>query len=100
MISFLMFFALLSWRGGLIEKHTYKLGESAIPGTSTYTLRGVLREGQKVLVVEVETHRTLTLGGQQGKLESRSESFVDPATFDLLESRLITTLNGVETSYL
>ncbi len=100
MIPFLLLAALGGWQPGLIETHHYKLGESVIPGTSTYTLRGILREGRKVLVVEVETHRTLTLGGQQGKLESHGESFLDPETFDLLESRLITTLNKVEASYL
>ena len=95
-----MFFALGSWKAGLIEHHTYKLAESAIPGTSTYTLRGILRQGQKVLEVQVETHRIMTLGGQQGKLDSNGSAWIDPVTFDLLESRLVTTLNGAEMSYL
>lgn len=96
----MMLFALGSWKAGVIEHHTYKLAESAIPGTSTYTLTGMLRHGQKVLEVHVETHRIMTLGGQQGKLDSNGSTWIDPVTFDLLESRLITTLNGVEASYL
>lgn len=88
------------WHPGLIESHTYKLGEVGIPGSSTYSLRGMLRHGQKVLEVEVETHRVLTLGGQQGKLESRTLTWMDPQTFDMLETRLTTTMNGTEASYL
>jgi len=96
----MLFTVLGGWRPGLIEQHTYKLAESAIPGTSTYTLRGMLRNGERVLEVEVETHRIMTLGGQQGKLDSKSFIWMQSVTFDLLESRLTTTLNGVEASYL
>jgi hypothetical protein len=88
------------WQAGLIEQHTYKLGEAGIPGTSTYTLRGILLQGKKVLEVEVETHRTLSFGAQQGKLVSHSITWMDPATFDMLESRLTATMNGAEASYL
>ncbi len=88
------------WQAGLIERHIYKLGEAGIPGTSTYTLRGILLQGKKVLEVEVETHRVLSFGAQQGKLESRSLAWMDPVTFDMLESRLIATMNGAEASFL
>jgi hypothetical protein len=88
------------WQAGLIEQHTYKLGEAGIPGTSTYSLRGVILQGKKVLEVEVETHRTLTFGAQQGKLVSHSFTWMDPLTYDMLENRLTATMNGVEASYL
>jgi hypothetical protein len=88
------------WQAGLIEQHTYKLGEAGIPGTSTYTLRGILLQGKKVLEVEVETHRTLTFGAQQGKLVSHSLTWMDPVTFDMQESRLTATMNGAEASFL
>lgn len=100
MIALMMLFALGPWRPGLIEQHTYKLAENSIPGTSTYTLTGMLRNGQKVFEVRVETHRVMTLAGQKGKLDSTGSTWMDPVTFDLLESRLTTTLNGVEASYL
>jgi hypothetical protein len=88
------------WQAGLIERHTYKLGEAGIPGTSTYTLRGILFQGKKTLEVEVETHRVLSFGAQQGKLETRSITWMDPVTFDMQESRLIATMNGAEASFL
>jgi len=88
------------WQAGLIEQHTYKLGEAGIPGASTYTLRGILLQGKKVLEVEVETHRVLSFGAQQGKLETRSVAWMDPVTFDMLESRLLATMNGAEASFL
>jgi hypothetical protein len=88
------------WQAGLIEQHAYKLAEAGIPGTSTYTLRGVMLQGKKVLEVEVETHRTLTFGAQQGKLVSHSFTWMDPRTFDMLESRLTATMNGAEASFL
>jgi hypothetical protein len=106
-LSLLLFLAAQSspvvagkWQAGLIERHTYKLGEAGIPGTSTYTLRGVVLQGKQVLEVEVETHRVLTFGAQQGKLETRSIAWMDPATFDMLESRLVATMNGAEASFL
>ena len=88
------------WRPGYVESHTYKLAESGIPGTSTYTLRSILYDGKPALEVEVETHRVLMLGAQQGKLESHSNTFMDPTNFNLLESRLTTTMNGVAQSRL
>jgi len=100
MIALMLFTVLGGWLPGLIEQHTYKLAESSIPGTSTYTLTGMLRNGEKVLEVHVETHRVMTLGGQKGKLDSNSYTWIDPVTYDLLESKLFTTLNGVEASYL
>jgi len=99
-MTYLLMFVLTAWQPGLIEQHTYKLGDAGIPGTSVYTLRGVILEGKKVLEVEVETHRVLSLGGQQGKLESVTHAFMDPETFDFIESRLTTMLNGAEASYL
>ena len=88
------------WRPGLIETHSYTTAESGVPGTSTYTLRGIMREGKKVLEVEVVTKRTLVLGGQEGKLETYSLTWIEPETFDFLASRLRTTLNTAEASYL
>src|SRR5258707_13629453 len=96
----LLMFILIAWQPGLIERHTYKLSEAGIPGTAVYTLRGVMLEGKKVLEVEVETHRILTLGGQQGKLDGVTHVFMDAVTYDLIESRLLTMLNGTEASYL
>jgi hypothetical protein len=48
----------------------------------------------------VVTKRTLVLGGQEGKLETYSLTWIDPETFDFLASRLRTTLNTAEASYL
>ena len=88
------------WKAGLTETNTYRLAEKAAPGSSTYLLRGILRDGRRVLEIEVQTQRKLILGGQEGNLVTRGLTIVDPATFDLLESRLTTTLNGSEASYL
>jgi hypothetical protein len=91
---------LIAWKPGTIEIRSYKTAESGVAGTSTYTLRGVLREGRKTLEVEVVTRRTLVLGGQEGKLETHSLTWLDPETFDFLAGRLRTTLNSAEASYL
>jgi hypothetical protein len=53
-----------------------------------------------VLEVEVIVHRTLILGGQEGKLATESLTWLDPETFDFVASRLRTTLNGAEASFL
>lgn len=91
---------LLQWKPGTIETRSYQTAESGVPGTSTYTLRGIMREGKKALEVEVVTKRTLVLGGQEGKLETHSLTWIDPETFDFLASRLRTTMNTAEASYL
>lgn len=91
---------LLPWKPGTIETRSYKTAESGVPGTATYTLRGVLRDGRKILEVEVITKRSLVLGGQEGKLETQSLTWIDPETFDFLAARLRTTLNTAEASYL
>ncbi len=102
MASFLVFLLLAAgdWMPGRTETSTYKLAEAGLPGTSTYTVRSILRDHKPVLEIEVVTHRKLLLGGQEGKLETICQTRVDPATFDLVESRLTTTLNGAESSYL
>ena len=91
---------LLTWKPGTIETRSYQTAESGIPGTATYTLRGILRDGKRILEVEVITKRTLVLGGQEGKLEAHSLTWIEPETFDFLASRLRTTLNTAEASYL
>ncbi len=91
---------LLQWKAGTIETRSYQTAESGVPGASTYTLRGVMRDGKKVLEVDVVTKRTLILGGQEGKLETHSLTWIDPETFDFLASRLRTTMNTAEASYL
>jgi len=91
---------LLRWKPGTIETRSYQTAESGVPGTATYILRGVMREGRKALEVEVITKRTLVLGGQEGKLETHSLTWIDPETFDFQASRLRTTLNTAESSYL
>ena len=88
------------WMPGRTETSTYKLAEAGLPGTSKYTMRSILRDSRPVLEVEVITHRTLVLGGQRGLLETICQTRVDPGSFDLVESRLVTTLNGSESSYL
>ncbi|GEM_PF-4353993 len=90
----------MKWQPGLIEQHSYKLGEPGIPGSSDYMLRGVMLQGKKLLEVEVLTHRVMSFGAQQGKLESRTITWMDPETFDMQESRLVATMNGAEASYL
>jgi len=91
---------LLPWKPGTIETRSYKTAESGVPGTVTYKVMGVLREGKKTLEVEVITKRTLILGGQEGKLETYSLTWIDPETFAFLAARLRTTLNTAEASYL
>lgn len=91
---------LIPWKPGIIETHNYKTAESGVPGTYTYTLRGVMREGKKVLEVEMIVHRTLVLGGQEGRLATESLTWLDPDTFDFIASRLRTTLNDAEASFL
>ena len=76
---------LIPWKPGTIETRNYKTAESGVPGTYTYTLRGVVREGQKVLEVEMLSRRTLVLGGQEGKLEVVSLTWLNPETFDFIE---------------
>jgi hypothetical protein len=98
MILFLLL--AVGWQPGVTATRFYKHAENPIPGDSLYTLRSVMWEGKKTLEIEVLTRRTLVLGGQQGKLETRSLTLVDPDTFDLRHSRLTTTLNSAEASYL
>ncbi len=85
------------WKPGAVETSTYRLSESGMAGVSTYTVAGERKGHRRVFRVEFLTERKLQLAGQEGKLETRGLTIVDGRTFDLVESNLTTSLNGVET---
>lgn len=90
----------VQWKPGAIETSTYRHTESGVPGTTTYTVSGILYDGRRAFEIAVRTQRKLVLGGQEGKLETQGSTIVDAATLDLLDSRLTTLLNGAEASSL
>lgn len=100
LIALLLAGPAVKWKPGVVETTTYRHSESGLAGTSTYTVTGVLRENRRLFQVDVLSQRKLVLGGQEGKLESRGTTLVDAGTFDLVESRLTTSLNGAEASSL